>query len=229
MSDQTCECCGTLEVQPAETVREAGPGSEPESAGEADPSVDRWLGEEDVTETTLPEDVRTAMERFTGDASIATLEDWITALRRETGGGPIGLEDLCHADGETDHWGELDGTRYDFRCFYDAVALAELASESVEIRTTSPDGTAVEARATGDGDLTATPSTAVVSFGIVTDDSASSDGKPTLEDAYAAICPAVRAFPSRNAYERWAARASAATVGMPLPAATGVATRLVAE
>ncbi|WP_254762379.1 organomercurial lyase [Natrinema marinum] len=179
-------------------------------------------------ETPLPDDVRTAMDRFFGDASIATLEDWVTELRARTGGGSIDVDDLCHAEGETPHWGDLDGRRYHFRCFYDAVALAELASEPVEIRTESPSGAVIEARATGDGDLSATPSTAAVSFGIVTDDSVT-DGTPTLEDAYSAICPAVRAFPTREAYERWAAETNAATIGMPASAATAVAAGLVDE
>jgi hypothetical protein len=213
MTDQTCECCGSVERQPAD------------ESGAAEPAADRWIGDAAPLTTPLPDDVRTAMERFLGDASVVTLEDWVAELRRRVGGA-IDVEQLCHADGRTEHWGELDGTRYHFRCFYDAVALAELASRPVEIHTTSPDGTGIDARATGDGELTATPSTAVVSFGIAPD--ASPAGKPTLEDAYDAICPTVRAFPTRAAYERWAARTTAATVGLPLSAATGVATGLVA-
>ena len=222
MTDETCECCGTIEIE-----NENENGGESESAA----ANDRWLGDDAVATAPLPDDVRTAMTEFFGDASIATLEEWVDALRERTGGGPLEIDDLCHADGRTAHWGEREGTRYYFRCFYDAVALAELTDEPVEIRTASPDGTVVEARATGDGEVTATPSTAVVSFGVVPDDSAAGDGaeaEPTLEDAYAAICPAVRAFPTRNAYEQWAARTSAATVGVPLSAATTVATGLVA-
>ncbi|MFC6768918.1 organomercurial lyase [Natrinema soli] len=215
MTEKTCACCGTVDSQSKETK------------SEDQPSVDRWLGETAVMETPLPVDVQTAMERFFGDASITTLAEWVTELRERTGGGSIDTADLCHADEETGHWGELDGTRYDFQCFYDAVALAELASEPVEIRTESPDGSVIEARATGDGDVTATPSTAVVSFGVATDGSAAMNAEPTLEDAYTSICPAVIAFPTRSAYEQWAAQTPVATVGMPLSAATGVATGLV--
>ncbi|MDS0476113.1 organomercurial lyase [Natrinema sp. 1APR25-10V2] len=217
MSEQTCDCCGTVEDRPADV------------AGEVEPSTDRWLGDAAAMETPLPDDVRTAMEGFFGDASIETLEDWVAELRERTGGGSIDAEDLCHADGETAHWGELDGTRHHFRCFYDAVVLAELASEPIEIHTESPSGDVIEARATGDGELTATPSTAAVSFGVVTDDAALPAAEATLEDAYGAICPAVRAFPTRDAHEGWAAEANAATVGMPLSIATGVAIGLVGE
>lgn len=225
MTDETCECCGTVESQSAERTaeREIESGSAPADA-ESESTSERWIGDSPVTTATLPDGVRAAMEAFFGDASIETLEDWITELRERTGGS-LDAEDLCHADGETAHWGELDGTRHHFQCFYDAVALAELAGKPVDIRTESPNGTVVEARATGEGDVTATPSTAVVSFGVATD--AAPAGEPTLEDAYAAICPAVNAFPTRGAYERWAARTPTETVGMPLSAATNVATGLV--
>ncbi|MBZ6495106.1 hypothetical protein [Natrinema longum] len=63
-------------------------------------------------------------------------------------------------------------------------------------------------------------------FGGVTD-RPQSDGEPTLEDAYTSICLAVAGFQTREADERWAARTSAATVGLPLSAATTVATGLV--
>lgn len=218
MSDEACDCCSTN-----------GSGTDGASDPESEPPVDRWIGDESVMEEPLPDDVRTAMKRFFGETSITTLEDWVAEIRRQTGDSePIEREDLCHADGETTHWAELDGTRYDFRCFYDAVVLAELASQPVDIRTTSPSGTKIAARATGDGELTATPSTAVVSFGIAFDESFTA-AEPTLEDAYAAICPAVNAFPTRDAYEQWAAQTPAATVGMPLSAGTEVATGLVGD
>lgn len=35
---------------------------------------------------------------------------------------------------------------------------------------------------------------------------------------YAAVCPYVKAFPSRESYERWAESVNGATVGMPLAA-----------
>ncbi|WP_226039915.1 organomercurial lyase [Natrinema sp. DC36] len=228
MTEQTCECCEPLERQSAVSESESDRESAT-TAVEDGPSVDRWLGETAVMETPLPEDVQTAMERFFGDVSITTLAEWVTELRDRIGGGSIEIDDLCHADEETGHWGELDGTRYDFQCFYDAVALAELSSKSVEVRTESPDGTVIEARATGDGDVTATPTTAVVSFGVATDGSAAMNGGPTLEDAYTSICPVVTAFPTRSAYEQWAAQTPVATVGLPISAATGVATGLVDE
>lgn len=191
------------------------------------PSLDeRWLGGDDPLAAPLPADVRAGMERLLPGESVATLADWVDALRRVAAdGGPIGVDDLCHADGETPHRGTLHGETHHFQCFFDAVALAELADAPVDIRTESPGGTVVEARASGDGDLSVTPDDAVVSFGARRDVDPS-DGDPTLGDAYATICPAVKAFPDRAAYERWAADTPAATVAMPLSAGLGVARAL---
>ncbi|WP_339105273.1 organomercurial lyase [Haloterrigena salinisoli] len=193
---------------------------------EPDSTTDRWLSDVPVLETQLPSDLQTALGRLLGAEPVETLEEWIAAVRRRTGGGPIAVDDLCHAGEETAHWGELDGTRYRFRCFYDAVLLSALAERPVAIRTESPDGTVIEARAAGTTGLTTTPETAVFSFGV--DDSVEppSNGEPSHADVYAAVCPYVRAFPDREAYERWADSVSAATVAMPLEGATELAAAL---
>ncbi|SFC27181.1 Alkylmercury lyase [Halobiforma haloterrestris] len=199
-----------------------------------EPSADsgRWLPDrpEPTLEAPIPDDLGTALGRLVGTDPVATLEEWVAECRRLTGG--IGLEELCHAEGETAHWGELGGAggeRYDFRCVYDAVILAAVADEPVRIHTESPDGTPIEARATGD-EVTPTPPSAVVSFGVETDVDRPGGGakaEPTLEDVYATVCPYVRAFPDREAYDRWASRAPAATVAMPLAGATDLAEALV--
>ena len=203
------------------------------------PTGDRLLADEPVTEATLPRDVRTALGRFLGGESIETIGDWLAECRRLTGeGGPIGIEDLCHVDQETGHWGEVNGRRYDFACFYDAIALSALLEEPVDIRTESPDGTVIEARAVGTDELTVTPASAVFSFGIDEraarggDDGptgvvAEADSEPEPEDVYAAVCPYVKAFPDAATYERWAPTVPAATVAMPLEGATELAAELV--
>ena len=195
---------------------------------EPDSTTDRWLADAPVLEAPLPSDVQTALGRLLGAEPVETLEEWIAAVRRRTGGGPIAVDDLCHAGEETAHWGELDGTRYHFRCFYDAVLLAALAERPVAIRTESPDGTVIEARAAGTADLTVDPETAVLSFGV--DDSVEppSNGEPSHADVYVAVCPYVRAFPDREAYEQWADSVPAATVAIPLAGATELAAALVA-
>jgi len=184
-----------------------------------------WLAEVTLDKQ-LPDDLRTALGRFLGVESVDTLADWGEQIRRRTGGGPIDVEHLCHTDGESAHWGSIDGERYYFQCFYDAVMLAALENDPVDIHTVSPDGVAIEARAVGSEELSVTPDTAVFSLGIALDAHEQSGGDPTLQDGYAAICPYVKAFPDREAYETWATEVPAATVGTPLSGATAFARAL---
>lgn len=185
------------------------------------------VGDADL-DRTLPGDVRTAFGRFVGRASVDTLGEWVQAIRRLTGGGAIEVDQLCHATADTEHWGKVDGERVHFRCFYDAVVLAALEDRPVDVHTVSPGGTVVEARAVGTEALSVTPPDAVFSLGIASDAHERSGGDPTLADGYAAICPYVRAFPDRGAYEAWADNVPAATVALPLAGATAVARALVA-
>ncbi|ELZ22913.1 alkylmercury lyase [Haloterrigena salina JCM 13891] len=211
MTDDPCTCGSSCE----------GRSNDLESAS------DRWLGGSQRLETPLPSDVQAGLGRLLGGGSIETLAEWVAAVRRRTGGS-IAVDDLCHADEETAHWGEIDGERYYFRCFYDAVLLSALAERPVAIRTESPAGTAIEARAAGIADLTVVPETAAVSFGVDETVSPPSDGEPSHADVYAAVCPFVRAFPDRESYDRWADAVPAATVAMPLEGATDLAAALLA-
>lgn len=196
---------------------------------EADVSLraDRWIASDSVLDVELPADVRAALGRLVGTDAVETLGDWTTEIRQRTGGGAVGIEDLCRVDEETAHRGELDGETYHFRCFYDAVVLSALAETPVDIRTESPDGTVVEARASGTTDLTVMPETAVFSFGVADSVESPVDGGPSHADIYAAICPYVRPFPDREAYVRWAKTVPAATVALPLEGATEIAAALV--
>jgi hypothetical protein len=192
----------------------------------ADPSTERWLGDDSVLDADLPEDVQAALGRILGEGPVETLADWADEMRRLTGDGAIEVEDLCHADEETGHRGEMAGETYHFQCFYDAVVLSALAESPVDIRTESPDGTVIEARATGTTDLTVTPEEAVFSFGVEEAVEPPADGELSHADIYGAVCPYVRAFPDADAYERWANAVPAATVAMPLGGATELAAEL---
>lgn len=186
------------------------------------------IRDEEPLEATLPEDVDAAFGRLLGGDPIPTLGAWAERMRQgvdETDG--IGIENLCHADGETAHWGEVDGERYHFICFYDAVVLAALTDGAVDVRTESPEGTVVEAHAVGTDELTVSPEGTMFSIGVADDIEAPADGDLTNADIYAAVCPYVKAFPSVDAYERWAEDVAAATVAMPLSGATELAAALV--
>jgi len=210
MVDDSCPCCGGgIETN-------ARSGSAP----------DRWRIDDSVLTAELPEELRLALGRFIGTESIDTLGGWVAAVRYHIDGASVTIDELCVTDDETEHWGSVDGERYYFACFYDAVILAALVDRPVDIRTKSPDGTVIEARAVGSDALTVTPTDAVFSFGIDTTVEPPDDGL-NLERGYAAICPYVKAFPNRDAYERWAETVAAATVAMPLEGATDLAGALV--
>lgn len=213
MRAEGCPCCSNTDASTSDSGR----------------STDPWIADEAVLDADLPPELQSALGRFLDESPVPTLGEWAREVRRRTGGGSIDFEALCHTDGITEHRGRVGDREYHFACFYDAVILAAITEEPVEIRTQSPDGTTIEADADGDGTLTVRPEGAVFSFGI--DDRAVTTGRdrPTLEDGYAAICPYVRAFPDREAYQRWAASVPAATVAMPLAGATDLAAALVAE
>lgn len=188
-----------------------------------------WLDGPDLLAQPLPADLQSSLGRFFGRDAVETLSEWATEIRKHTGGGSIDIDELCHTDTEADHWGDVDGERHYFLCFYDAVILAALEDKPVDVHTVSPEGTVVEARAVGSEELSVTPETAVFSLGIAVDAQVQSGEDPTIQDSYAAICPYVRAFPDRSAYETWANEVPAATVATPLSGATAFARALTDE
>ena len=211
MTENSCHCCGSV------TEHTAMDNSETE----------QWQGGDSVLTTELPADLSSALGRFLGTESVETLGGWVAAVRYHIDGASVTIDELCVTDGETDHWGIVDGEKYHFACFYDAVILAAVVESPVDIRTKSPDGTVIEARAVGTDKLTVNPGEAVFSFGIDKDISQPSEDGPSLEDGYAALCPYVNAFSNREAYERWADSVHAATISMPLEGATELAAVLV--
>lgn len=204
---------------------ESSEGTDP--IGTTSAVSERWVGDSSVLDDPLPTDVQAGLGRLFDRESIDTFRDWVTEVRQRTGGGSIDVEDLCHSGEQTDHRGVMGGETYHFLCFYDAVLLSALATEPVDVRTTSPNGAVIEILAMGSGDLTPDPEGTVMSFGVDETVSPPDDGQPKLGDIYAAVCPFVQAFPNRVAYERWSESVSAATVAMPLVSATAVTAALV--
>jgi alkylmercury lyase len=178
-------------------------------------------------ERPLPAGLREQLETLLADSSVETLGGWVEEVRARTGGGPIDVEDLCHADDETSHYGVTpDETRH-FQCFFDAVLLTGLLDDPVDVHTVSPGGTEIELAAVETDAMTVRPESAVFSFGISDSLVVSPAREPTHQDVYAAICPYVRAFPTASAYREWAAEAAAQTVALPLTDARGLAARFV--
>lgn len=185
-----------------------------------------WLDGPAPLEQPLPSDLQSVLGRFLGGDSVETLAEWASEIRQRTGGGSINVDQLCHTDEETAHWGDVGGERFHFQCFYDAVILAALEDRAVDVHTVSPEGAVVEARAVGSEELSVTPETAVFSLGIALDAHERSDGNPTLQDSYAAVCPYIKAFPDRDAYKVWADEVPGATVATSLSGATAFARAL---
>ena len=212
MADATDACCGGDAQKTSDERVEA-----------------HWLDGSNPLEQRLPGDLQSALGRFVGGDSVETLTEWANEIRQRTGGGSIDVNELCHADEETAHWGDVDGERFHFQCFYDAVILAALEDRTVDVHTVSPEGAVVEARTVGNEELSVMPETAVFSLGIALDAHERSGGDPTLQDSYAAVCPYVKAFPDRDAYKAWADEVPAATVATPLSGATAFARALTDE
>lgn len=211
MTEEQCTCCG------GDSVQHMDIGS----------STDQQQQADSVLTTELPEKLGSTLGRFLGIERVSTVGGWVSAVRYHIEGDSVSIDDLCHTAAETEHWGIVSGDKYHFACFYDAVILATLLEQPVEIRTRSPAGDVIEARADGSDDLSVNPSTAVFSFGIDNHVHPPTGDEPTLETAYAAICPFVNAFPNRQAYEGWTNSVPAETICMPLSGATELAIGLV--
>jgi len=208
----TCTCGGATREQNGETTEAEG----------------RYI-KSSLIGAQLPDALAEALGDSLGTRRVDNLDEWVDEIRRRTddAGEAIGVDDLCHVEGGSPHWGEIDGERYHFRCFYDAVVLSALVDEPVDIRTETPEGETVEMRADGTEELEVEPASAVFSFGISDVAVAASEGDPDHGDMYGAVCPNVRAFADVEEYERWDEEVGAVTVAAPLEGATELAEALV--
>lgn len=215
MARDTCDCCDAEETRATDETATAG----------ADGGVaERVLSGESPLDDPLPADLGRALGDRLRVGRVRTLRAFAEGVREHVG-GPVATDDLCHAPDPTPHWGERDGERHHFVCFYDAVVLAALSDRPVDVRTESPGGTVVEARAVGGEELRVDPEEAVFSVGCAADFPAV--GEPSTHEVYDAVCPYVRAFPNVAAYDRWRRTAPAPTVAAQLDGATELAAALV--
>lgn len=228
----TCGCCGDAGVDHSGAESDDGTtGAATDggvSADAPDPRADdpRWIDGDEFLDAPLPADVQSRLGTALGEDDFETMGAWIEAGRRLTGGGALDVADLCHTDEPTGHWGEYDGVRYDFHCFYDAVALAALVDEWVAIHTETPGGATLEFGATPEGDIVDAPADAVLSFGVSEAVAPPESDDQVAENLYAAMCPYVRAFEDYDAYRDWADEVDAASVAVPLAEASDVALAL---
>ncbi|MBE7520635.1 MAG: hypothetical protein HS107_15475 [Thermoflexaceae bacterium] len=101
----------------------------------------------------------------------------------------------------------IDGATRCTHCVLDTLVLAIMDdAEAAAIRSVSPLGREVVTLTVAEGAVTADPTTAVISFGMLR------EGSGTV---FETLCPYVNAFPSEEAYQRWAAATpDAVTVSM---------------
>ena len=201
---------------------------EPEQSASETPASTGWVDEEPIRHARLPVGVANSMSAFFGE-SIDTFDDFVSVVRRVGGDGGIAVSELCQTSEETPHYAETAAETYNFLCFYDGVALAHLVEEPAEIHTESPAGTPIEMRASPEEGIQIDQSDAVMSFGVAGGDETRPKEDPTAQDIYSAICPYVKAFPSREEYQDWARDIGPATVGIPLEAGVPIAAALTAE
>ncbi len=211
MSQQDCKCSDLTTDQ---ATRQAS-------------DTDRWIEERPVQTAKLPAAVAANMSRFFGE-SINAFDDMIAAIRTVVEGDGIAIDELCQVEGTTPHSAKTHSETYYFRCFYDGIALAQLVNEPVEIHTETPTNDPIEMQASPTGDIAVTPSDAVMSFGVATNSDVPAGDRPTTHDVYGAVCPYVKAFHTRDEYERWATKVAATTVGIPLESGVPIATALTA-
>lgn len=193
------------------------------------PATGTVLSSDAPRDELLPPDLQVALARFLGTDSVQTLRTWNRSLREIVGDGRITVDHLCLTSEETPHRGRIDGDTHYFACFFDAVILAALAEEPVEIRTESPQGVEITARVRDYTILNVDPPEAVFSFGIDRHVDPPEEEGPSFQEGYASICPYVKAFPTAEAYRTWATTAPAPTVALPLTAATDLARSLSSE
>lgn len=177
-------------------------------------------------ETRIPTDVGEALAAtYRLDEPPATYGAWINEVAETFRNqmGELSGDLLCCTD-DTRHRAELaNGETEEFACVLDALIYPFVAPSPGEVTSKSP---ADEAEVTVDislDDVSVEPSDAVVSIGAPTDAPAEGDDGDVAEESYYAVCPLINAFPSRDAYDEWAADQSAATTAVSIETGIGLA------
>lgn len=172
-------------------------------------------------ETELPPDLADAFRRAGGlDERPKTLEEGFDAVadRLNEAGVTVTLEDMYQPE-PTRHAVHVGDTVEHVPCVVDALIVALLLdTDPVEIYSESPEGgETIRFRVVGD-ELTVTPTSTVVSFGLGLEEStdpALDSLRDALNDPESPIpttCSVINAFPDSRAYERWADGVSDAAV-----------------
>ena len=218
MDEMDCDCCTTTDGGTA--PEESTSASTAESVSESTSESTSETGRSGVY---LPDHVVDAFATAYGTPAVDTLDEWVALLPELYPEWPPGVEELCHAEDGLHRANTPDGD-YRFVCVLDAMLLPHLTDDPVTIHSTPPEGEDVTMNVAADGTVDA-PAGTVVSFGAVP---TPPDGDVTAEHTYAAICPAIHAFPSLVDYERWDAGTDAETTPLSVERATELAVQMAA-
>lgn len=175
----------------------------------------------DVDETELPADLAEAFRRAGGlDERPHTLGAGFRAVQDllNEAGVTVGIEDMYQPE-PTRHAVHVGDTVEHVPCVLDALIVALLVdTDPVEVHSEPPGGGEPVRLLVTEDDVTATPETAVVSFGLGLEESTDPDPaalEDTLNDPDAPLpttCTVTNAFPDPGAYERWATDVTDAAV-----------------
>lgn len=164
----------------------------------------------------LPPDVAEVFRRVGGrDTPPETLEEGFTVIEDviDDEDVSIGLDDMYQAE-PTRHAVHIGDTVEYVPCVMDAMIVAlSLETRPIEIHSQPPDGGETVRFLVTDGDITVTPESTVVSFGIAYEEAVGADVGEinellNEESTIPTTCSLITAFPNSKAYERWATTVS---------------------
>jgi hypothetical protein len=161
----------------------------------------------DLARIAMPAELAKRLREAYGlDTTPATLGD--VAAGRQMNGWVLRPEQLYSAEPTRHAVQADDATRYTY-CIMDALMLPILTGETLVVRSQAPTGETISLLARPD-EVEATAPGAVVSYGLA---------RAGNGNVHCTVCPYINVFPSREAYERWAAAIADEAVTMALPLA----------
>ena len=178
----------------------------------------------------LPPDVGVAFQ-FVLDlhARPDTLGEWVEAVREALADQDleITVETLC-TDDDGLHVARYGDESQAFICVLDAllVPFAPGVEGPVHVESTPPNGGPQVSFDVASEAVTVDPPEAMISLGALGSAGRNRTDPPTPKRTYQELCPYVHAFPSRDAYEAWAASVDAATTAVPAARGFDVAAAL---
>lgn len=182
------------------------------------------------TDREVPEQIGEALVALGGgDHAPETLGGFLSLADSDVfSPGELEAEEMLVTD-DSRHVVRLAGRTVHTYCILDALVLAFLEDEPIDVETRPPGAEETIAFTASPEGLAGVPKDGVVSFGfstkLETDRAAYEDAAPTEVQAtiHELGCPRINLFEDLQAYEDWAEDADAVTMPLPLPEALALA------